>query len=92
MSLQKTITRIANNLEQFATNRADFRHVSDEDKQDIARRILIHSSRERVDGHVRDEEAHRWYHLTGEAGISYREAWAMWRNVTEGRIKTEDVD
>lgn len=80
----------AENLEAFGTSRADFRHLSTEDRTRVARRLAIHLTRQRVDGPIMEREPHIFFHLTGRVGIEYKEARVMWNNCTE-RMSWDDV-
>lgn len=79
-TMHENVHRVAKNLEMFGTSRADFRQLSDDDRQRVAKRVAIHLAHPNT---PRNEARHIFFHITGEVGIKFKEARNMWRTSTE---------
>lgn len=93
---------LSENLETYASSRANFHEASDRDRYRVAK--LLHISRAQVNSSNAPNETmtsgayaqnllkkkNRLFHYCGRAGISVREAKNMWWNyVYDGRSPSE---
>lgn len=72
---------LAERLEEYGSSRADFRELSDDERDRVANLLLIARNQSNLDGgtdrHMIMNRS-QYFHTCGEVGISYGEARNIW--------------